>query len=268
MRTGFLEAGGARLECRWIGPAPDEAPTLVFLHEGLGSAGLWRDVPDRLARQTGCGALVYSRAGYGRSDPAPLPRPVRFMHDEAEVLAEVVERAGVREGVLVGHSDGASIALIHAGGGGFPGLRGLVLEAPHVFAEPEGLESIARMREAYGTTDLRAKLARHHGDNVDVAFRGWNDVWLHPDFRRWNVEDRLPGVRVPALVVQGTEDEYGTARQVEAVERGSGGPVETLWVPGCGHSPHRERPDLVLPAMADFVRRCLSADSAAAPRTG
>src|SRR4051794_41597568 len=152
--AGFLQVGRVRLEARWIGPPPEAAPTLVFLHEGLGSASLWRDFPDRLAAETGCGALVYSRAGYGKSDPVPLPRPIRFMHDEAEILPEVLAAAGIRDRILVGHSDGASIALIHAGSGPAPGLRGLILEAPHVFAEPHGLASIAKIGEAYRATDL------------------------------------------------------------------------------------------------------------------
>ena len=266
IESGFLRidaAGGiglekrpeTRLEARWIGPPPQVAPTLVFLHEGLGSLSLWRDFPDRLARETGCGALVYSRAGYGKSDPVPLPRPVRFLHDEAEVLGRVLARAGVRHAgtILVGHSDGASIALIHAGL--HAGLRGLILEAPHVFTEPHGLASIAKMGEAYRTTDLRERLARHHGANVDVAFRGWNDVWLDPGFRPWNIEEFLPKIEAPILILQGKDDEYGTWRQVEAIERQSGGPVEALAIPGCGHSPHQEQPEVALAAMAEFIRR-------------
>jgi len=258
-RMEYLQIGGTRLECRWVSPRPDEAPTIVFLHEGLGSVSLWRDFPDALAQATGCGALVYSRAGYGRSDPAPLPRPVRFMHDEAEVLRAVLAQSGIRDHVLLGHSDGASIALIAAGTAPIPGLRALVLEAPHVFAEPCGLESIAKIAEVYRTTSLRERLARHHGANVDVAFRGWNDVWLHPDFRAWNIEDVLPGVTVPALVVQGEDDEYGSWAHVESIERRSGGPVQTLLVPRCGHAPHAEQRDVVLPAMARFIRGVLDA---------
>ncbi|MFL5539022.1 MAG: alpha/beta fold hydrolase [Longimicrobiaceae bacterium] len=248
----FVVAGGRRLEYRWLGPRGDEAPTLVFLHEGLGSASLWRDFPDRLAAATGLGALVYSRAGYGRSDPADLPRPVRFMHDEAEVLVEVLEGTGVRTPVLVGHSDGASIALIYAGSDAGPRPRALVLEAPHVFTEPHGLASIAAIREQYRTTQLRERLARHHR-HVDVAFHGWNDVWLDPEFRAWNIEAYLPRIAAPMLVVQGEDDEYGTWAQVEAVQRGAAGPVEVLAVPACGHSPHREHPDLVLDAMTRFL---------------
>jgi pimeloyl-ACP methyl ester carboxylesterase len=256
--ASFVTAGGKRLECRWTGPRPDEAPTVVFLHEGLGSAGLWRDFPARLTAETGCGAVAFSRAGYGRSDPADLPRPVRFMHDEAVVLGELVRALAIGRHVLFGHSDGASISLIHAGSDPAPGLRGLVLEAPHVFTEPHGLASIARIRETYRTTGLREKLARHHGANTDVAFRGWNDVWLDPDFRAWNIEEYLPGIRVPALVIQGEDDEYGTWRQVEAIQRQSGAPVEVLPVPRCGHSPHREHPDAVLAASAEFIRRVLA----------
>jgi pimeloyl-ACP methyl ester carboxylesterase len=206
-------------------------------------------------RRTGCGALIYSRAGYGSSDPAPLPRPVRFMHDEAEILPKVLEQAGVRDSILVGHSDGASIALIYAGGHPAAGLRGLILEAPHVFTEPHGLASIAKMTEVYRATDLRERLARHHGANVDVAFRGWNDVWLDPGFRAWNIEEYLPKIEVPILILQGEDDEYGTWRQVEAIERRSGGPVEAIALPACGHSPHREQPDRTLAAMAGFVER-------------
>lgn len=258
--TDFLRVDGVRLECRWIGPAPDQAPTIVFLHEGLGSVSTWRDFPDALAAETGCGALVYSRAGYGRSDPVALPRPVRFMHDEARVLAAVLAQAGIREPVLLGHSDGASIALIAAGTEAISGLRALVLEAPHTFAEPCGLESIARIADVYRTTDLRERLDRHHGDNTDVAFWGWNRVWLDPEFRAWNIEDVLSGITVPTLVVQGAEDEYGSWKHVESIQRGSGGPVETLLLPGCGHAPHAEQRDATLAAMARFIRQTLEGD--------
>ncbi|HEU4556650.1 MAG TPA: alpha/beta hydrolase [Longimicrobium sp.] len=257
MDARFVTAGGKRLEYLWFGPPAGEAPTIVFLHEGLGSAGLWRGFPARLAEAVGCGALVYSRAGYGRSDRVELPRPIGFMHDEAVVLGEVLDRLGIARHVLYGHSDGASIALIHAGSEPRPGLRGLVLEAPHVFAEPHGLASIAAIRDVYRTTGLRERLARHHGANVDVAFRGWNDVWLHPDFRAWNIEEYLPATRVPSLVIQGEDDEYGTWAQVESIERQFGGPVEVLGLRRCGHLPHREHPDAVLDAAATFVRRCM-----------
>ncbi|HET7459784.1 MAG TPA: alpha/beta hydrolase [Longimicrobium sp.] len=262
MEARFVTAGGKRLEYLWFGPAPGEAATVVFLHEGLGSAGLWRGFPARLAAETGCGALVYSRAGYGASDAAALPRPIRFMHDEAGVLGEVLDTLGIGEHLLFGHSDGASIALIHTGSEPRPGLRGIIAEAPHVFTEEHGLASIARIADVYRDTDLRERLARHHGANVDVAFRGWNDVWLHPEFRRWNIEEYLPRIRVPVLVVQGESDEYGTWAQVEAIRRQAGATVEVLGLPECGHAPHREHPDAVLAASAAFARRCLEGGSA------
>ena len=262
VEAGFLDVDGVRLEYRRLrSPGPESAPTLVFLHEGLGSASLWRDFPEKLAERTGCGALVYSRAGYGKSDPVSLPRPVRFMHDEAAVLPKVLEAAGVRESILVGHSDGASIALIYSGQAGRDrpaGLRGLILEAPHVFTEPSGLESIAKIAEVYRTTDLRERLARHHGTNVDVAFWGWNGVWLDPGFRAWNLEEFLPGIQVPILILQGDRDEYGTWRQVEAIERQAGEPVEPVLVRDCGHSPHREQAGVALEVMTGFVERLLT----------
>lgn len=241
------------IEQHWYGPPPNEAPTLVFLHEGLGSASLWRDFPSRLSEATGCSALVYSRAGYGQSEPVPLPRPIRYMHNEADVLAKLLE--DIERPILIGHSDGASIALIYAGGYG--NVRALILEAPHVFTEPSGLASIAAMKTQYETTDLRARLGRHHKD-VDNAFRGWNDVWLHPDFRRWNIEEYLPAITAPLLLIQGADDEYGTWAQIEAIERQVRAPVETLRVERCGHAPHRDHPEEVLAAMAAFVRRHLS----------
>jgi pimeloyl-ACP methyl ester carboxylesterase len=242
------------LESHWYGPPPESAPTLVFLHEGLGSASMWRGFPQRLADATGCGALVYSRRGYGASARAELPRPIRYMHDEADVLAVVLREHGVRDAIVVGHSDGASIALIYAGRTPAGPLRALILEAPHVFVEPISVESIAAMKRTYETTDLRDRLARHHRD-VDNAFRGWNDVWLHPGFRAWNIEEFLPAIGVPMLLIQGSDDEYGTWAQIEAIKRQVRGSVETLLVPGAGHSPHRDRPKLVLDAMAAFVNR-------------
>ena len=236
------------IESQRIGPL--EGPTLVFLHEGLGSLGLWRDFPRRLVEKTGLGAFVYSRAGYGKSDPAPLPRPVRYMHDEAALLPKILAEAGIEEPILVGHSDGASIAIIYAGQGN--GARALILEAPHVFTEESGLQSIAKMRELYRTTDLREKLSRCHA-NVDAAFNGWNGAWLDPEFRRWNLEEFLPRIEQPVLIVQGKDDEYGTIKQVEAIERGANH-VQSLLLDDCGHSPHRDQPEKTLEAMARFIR--------------
>jgi pimeloyl-ACP methyl ester carboxylesterase len=249
----FLTAGGRRLDFRWIPPAREGRPTLVFLHEGLGSVELWKDFPDRVAEASGCGTLVYSRAGYGTSDPADLPRRVDYMHREAlDVLPDVLAAQGIEAPVLVGHSDGASIALIHAGAGN--PVRGLVLMAPHVFVEELTVESIAQAKVAWTTTDLPRKLGRYHAD-VEAAFRGWNDIWLHPDFLAWNIEDSLPGVRCPVLTIQGADDEYGTAAQLDAIERGVGGPAERLWLEDCRHSPHRDRPDATLEAIVRFADR-------------
>jgi pimeloyl-ACP methyl ester carboxylesterase len=244
----------ADLESIWYGPSADSAPTLVFLHEGLGSASMWRDFPRRLSDATGYGALVYSRRGYGSSPPAALPRPIGYMHDEADVLAEVMRHHGVREAVVVGHSDGASIALIYAGRNTSGPLRALILEAPHVFVETLSVESIAAMKRAWESTDLRGRLVRHHRD-ADNAFRGWNDVWLDPGFRDWNIEELLTKIEAPMLLIQGSDDEYGTWKQVEAIERQVRGPVETLLVPGARHAAHRDQPELVLGKMADFVKR-------------
>jgi pimeloyl-ACP methyl ester carboxylesterase len=249
-----LLAGGYRLEYEWHGPRPEAAPTLVFLHEGLGCVTMWRDFPARLAEATGLGALVYSRAGYGSSDPVPVPRPLRFMHDEAlRVLPEVLDAMQVRDAILVGHSDGGSIALLHAGGVPGPKVRALILEAPHVFCEHISIERISLATEKYREGDLRRALERHHGPNVDVAFWGWNRAWLDPEFRNWNIEDYLGAIRCPTLVIQGEDDEYGTLAQVDAIEAGSGGPVQRLVLRACGHSPHRAQPDTTLAAMADFV---------------
>jgi pimeloyl-ACP methyl ester carboxylesterase len=250
-----------RLEYRWSGPPPAAAPTIVFLHEGLGSAGMWRDFPDRVAAAAGCGALIYSRLGYGESDSIRDPRPVRFMHDEAlQVLPAVLAHFGLQKVLLFGHSDGASIALIYAGARLGP-LCGLVLEAPHVFVEPVCLESIARLAETYETTDLGKRLARWHGPNTDSLFRTWTDVWLRPEFARWNIEAALPAITAPVLVLQGEDDEYGTVLQVAAVVDGVSGPAEALVLPGAGHSPHRDRPAEVEEATVRFVRGALGLSS-------
>lgn len=251
---------GHRLECDRIGaPAGAGAtPTLVFLHEGLGCVAMWRDFPARLAALTGCGAFVYSRLGYGRSDACPLPRPVRYMHDEGlDVLPRLLEVAGIDDAILIGHSDGASIALVYAGGTPARGLRGLVIEAPHVFCEQISVDSIAAAAVAYREGDLRERLRRYHGENVDCAFWGWNQPWLDNDFRNWNLEAYLPAVGVPTLAIQGLDDEYGTLAQVEAIESRLGARVEVLELGGCGHSPHRDQPERVLAAMAAFVASLL-----------
>lgn len=254
-RTFTLDIHGQRLEALWAGPSPTEAPTLVLLHEGLGCVALWKDFPQRLSESTGCGVLAYSRAGYGQSDPVDLPRPLTYMHDEArDVLPRVLDAANVRDAVLVGHSDGASIALINAGALRDPRVHGLVLMAPHVFTEPMCLDSIRAARRAYDAEDgrLREGLARYHAD-VDVTFRGWNDAWLDPGFEAWNLEGFVSGIRCPLLLIQGREDEYGTGAQLAAIEARSHTPCRTLWLDDCRHSPHRDRPEATLDAIRAFV---------------
>jgi pimeloyl-ACP methyl ester carboxylesterase len=236
-----------------LGARPDQAPTIVLLHEGLGCVGRWRDFPDRLAAATGLGVFVYSRAGYGRSSTGELARPLGYMHDEArDVLPALLDAIGFQRGVLAGHSDGASIVTIYAGERADPRVRGLALIAPHFFTEDHGIRSIADAREAYERGDLRERLARWH-DHVDVAFRGWNDAWLDPDFRRWDITESLPRIRVPVLIVQGSEDEFGTLRQIEVAQERCGGPVEVRLLPGIGHMPQRDATEETLDAIAGFA---------------
>jgi pimeloyl-ACP methyl ester carboxylesterase len=250
---------GRRIEAALHGPSPDRAPTLVLLHEGLGCVAMWRDFPQKLAKRTGYGVLVYSRPGYGKSDPVPLPRPLTYMHDEAfGLLPHLLDQARVGKAILVGHSDGASIATIYAGGRQDFRVRGLALMAPHFFVEDVSIRSIAAAKEAYDKGDLRERLKRYHGENVDVAFRGWNDAWLDPGFRTWRIDDYVAHVRVPILIVQGKDDQYGTLAQIELAERDAYSPVETAILDRCGHSPHIDRPDATLEAIAEFVHRILA----------
>ncbi len=250
---GFIEAAGQRLEARWIEGAADR-PVILMLHEGLGSVSLWRDFPDQVAQRTGSPVLVWSRAGYGKSDSINLPRPLTYMHDEAiEVLPHIVAQLGGRPHVLLGHSDGASIALIHAGNCPQPGLKGLVLMAPHVFVEDISLAGIEAAREAWEHGGLRERLARHHGPNVDCAFLGWNGAWLDPGFRSWNIEGFLPAIKVPCLLIQGRDDEYGTLAQVDAIARQASGPAATCILDACGHAPQKDQTAAVLDAIAKFL---------------
>jgi pimeloyl-ACP methyl ester carboxylesterase len=255
--AGFLELPPMRLEYRMIGPLPDAAPTIVMLHEGLGSVGLWGSFPDEIAAATGAGVFVYSRAGYGTSSPGKLPRLTSFMHEEAcEVLPRVLDAIGFQRGLLLGHSDGASIATIYAGSVQDHRVRGLVLIAPHFFTEDVGLAEIRRARKSFDSGALREKLERWHAD-VDSAFRSWNEPWLDPAFQKWDITEALGYIRVPILIVQGENDQYGTLKQVEAAQRECFCPVETAVLPGIRHVPHREAPELTLTAVADFINRLL-----------
>jgi pimeloyl-ACP methyl ester carboxylesterase len=253
--AGDLRIAGKRLETLCLGPAPDRAPTLVLLHEGLGCVDLWRDFPRRLAEATGFGVFVYSRAGYGRSEPVELPRPLDYMTREArDTLPVLLDAIGVRRCVLLGHSDGASIAAIHAGSVEDFRVRGLVLIAPHFFTEDSGLSAIAAASDAYANGDLRARLARYHAD-VDNAFGGWRDAWLDPGFKSWNVADVIDYWRVPALAIQGAGDQYGTLAQIREIETRAYSPVDVEIFDDCKHAPHSEQPEKAVAAVADFCAR-------------
>jgi pimeloyl-ACP methyl ester carboxylesterase len=252
----FLEAAGSRLEVRFVGRSPPGAPTLVFLHEGLGSVAQWQDFPDRLGAKLGLGALVYSRRGYGASESVPAaPRPVRFMHDEAyELLPALLDAAELDSVVLVGHSDGASIALLFAAEDAGTRARAVVALAPHLFVEEETVTSIRAITEAWKATDLRARLARYHGANVDGAFLGWSGAWLNPAFRAWNIEEEVARVSVPVLAIQGEDDEYGTRAQIAALKRLVPG-AEARVLVRCGHAPQRDQPEETMEAIAEWSAR-------------
>jgi len=260
---------GRRIEAAWWGPGPEEAPSIVMLHEGLGCVALWRDVPARIAAATGLGVFAYSRFGYGHSDPVPLPRPLTYLHDEArEVLPRVLDAAGIRRCILLGHSDGASIAAIYAGSCQDFRVRGLVLMAGHFVVEEVGLRAVAETKRRYEEGDLRARLARHHA-HVDVAFHGWNGAWLDPRFPEvFDLSSELAHIRVPMLLVQGEADPYGTVEQVRVVERDACCPVETLLLPEVGHAPHLEAKEAVLAAVRDFATRLFGVHEPAGRRPG
>ena len=251
MQAEFLDINDQRLECVRLAGARD-GPTLVFLHEGLGSVAMWKDFPQRVGAATGCPVLVYSRAGYGQSTPLATPRRPDYMHVEAlSSLPALVDRLAIHGPILIGHSDGASIALIYAGAHVRP-TPAVVALAPHVFVEELSVASIAQAKVLYDTTGLRARLARYHGD-VDSAFRGWNDIWLAAAFRNWNIESYLPAISCPLLLIQGRDDEYGTLAQLDAIERQVSGRVERVELAACGHSPQRDQPEATLAAIERFV---------------
>jgi pimeloyl-ACP methyl ester carboxylesterase len=260
--SGFLRIGASDLEYRMIGPAPDDAPTIVMLHEGLGSVGLWGDFPEKLQAATGAGVFAYSRAGYGASTPVKLPRPLDYMQIEAlDVLPKLLDAIGFRRGILVGHSDGASIAAIYAGGVADHRIRAVALIAPHFIVEDMGLKAIVETATAYKTTSLREKLARWHKD-VDNAFCGWNGAWLDPKFRAWDISEYLAYIRVPVAVIQGADDQYGTIRQIEIAQEECYCPVDVTMIEAAGHSPHREAPEATLNAISEFANAVLAHEGA------
>jgi pimeloyl-ACP methyl ester carboxylesterase len=253
---------GRALETQWWGPPAHAAPTMVLLHEGLGCIKLWRDVPRALAEETGCGVLAYSRFGYGASAPCDLPRPMSYMHDEArQILPRVLDAFGIERCVLVGHSDGGSIAAVYAGSTQDFRVRGLVLIAPHFFVEDSNIAAIAAIRAEYETGGLRARLARYH-DNVDAAFWGWNGAWLDPRFRAFDLTAELAHIRVPMLLVQSADDPYGTTAQLDFAARESMCPCDIVLIPDARHSPHLEAPIPTRAAIVAFTRHLLFAHEA------
>jgi len=247
----FAEINGQTIEYLRIAGAGN-LPTLVMLHEGLGSVSMWRDFPQKLAAATACSVFVYSRIGYGASEPLPEGRHIRkptYMHDEAwELLPELRKVQKLEHVVLFGHSDGASIALLHAAR--HP-VEGVVVMAPHVRVEKISITSIEQAKVAYETTDLRARLEKYH-DDVDGAFWGWNDIWLSPEFRNWNIEAEVAKIGAPVLAMQGENDEYGTMYQIEEIQRRKPG-TRILAIPNCKHSPHRDQPDQVIALTQSFL---------------
>jgi len=252
----FVEIDGARLEyVRYPAVRPD-LPPLVFLHEGLGSVAMWRDFPQRVAAATGAETIVYSRRGYGRSAKRAGPHRVDYMHREArETLPALIRALGLMQPILVGHSDGASIALIHAASG--HDVSGLVVMAPHIVVEDLTIASIEVARDTYRTTDLGKRLGRYH-DDADHSFWGWNDIWLDPAFRGWNIEALLPDIRAPILALQGEDDEYGTAYQVTGIRDRAMVPCTVALLPACRHSPHRDQPERTLSLISTFVENTAS----------
>lgn len=250
-----LVVDGVTLEYACYGPTPDQAPTIVMLHEGLGCMALWREFPQQVAKATGMGVFVYSRPGYGQSDPVELPRPLDFMTREAkEVLPQILDQMGFQHGILLGHSDGATISAIYAGSVQDHRVRGLILMSPHFFTESGGLAEIAMSTKAFETGGLREKMQKYHRD-ADGAFYGWNRVWLDPDFEEWNVAEVIDFLRIPTLAVQGRDDQYGTLAQIQEIDDRSYAPVEMVILDDCKHAPHHEQSSQTLAAISDFSMR-------------
>jgi len=233
----------------------ENAPAMVFLHEGLGSVSMWRDFPQKVADASGCEAVVFSRVGYGRSDPATRQRDVTYLHEEGlAVLPAFIAELGLERPFLFGHSDGGSIALLCAGGTDVP-LAGVIAMAPHVFVEDVTIEGILQAKAVWENSDLPARLGRYHND-ADAVFRNWQNIWLHPAFRDWNIEDILPGISAPILAIQGEDDEYATMEQIDRIAAGAGD-VDLVKLADCRHSPHKDQPQAVIEAVAAFVERVL-----------
>ncbi len=251
-----IEWRGAPLaiECAWVGAAQSSRPVVVFLHEGLGSLAMWKDFPATFCDANGLKGFVFSRYGYGRSTPRPADQrwAPDFMHEQAfDVLPRLFDRVGIERPWLFGHSDGASIALLYASRF-VDAVAGVVAVAPHLFVEDVSIASIEQARAAYESGDLRTRLARYH-DDVDSAFRGWNDAWLSPAFRAWNIEREIATIACPVLAVQGEDDEHGTLEQVRAIARRLPEQTRVVEIAACGHSPQRDQPELLIRAAVRFM---------------
>ena len=255
LNEGIAWANGRELEFRRYTAVRDGLPPIVMLHEGLGSVTTWREFPEKLAERTGAEVIIYSRYGYGYSTPRREPFGIDYMHKAAlEELPVFLDAVKIEKPVLFGHSDGASIALIYAGAQP-DSVAGLIVEAPHVFTEQISVDSIIAIRKAYDASDkLKSRLGRHHAD-PDASFKGWNEAWQLPAFLEWNIEEYLPSIICPTLVIQGESDEYGTLKQVDRIERGVGGVFEKLILAECGHAPHREKAEAVLSVITHFLKR-------------
>tara|TARA_B110000444_G_scaffold199698_1_gene191080 strand:+ start:390 stop:1172 length:783 start_codon:yes stop_codon:yes gene_type:complete len=250
----YIQVNKAKLECQHIRvPGQHERPTLVFLHEGLGCVALWRDFPLKLCHALKLNGFIYSRQGYGASDPITLPRNTDFMHREAcDTVSAILDVANINSAILVGHSDGGSIALIHAGSIQDNRVKAISTIAAHVFNEEVTVKSIEGAKNAFENENLRTKLAKYHGDNVDCAFRGWNDVWLSQDFLHWNIEEFLPRIKIPTLAMQGTHDQYGTINQITAIKNGLQCIKHVTMIQGAKHSPHLENQRMTLRVLERF----------------
>ncbi len=254
MNIEHINIAGKQLEYNWLGrPAKTGEPVLVFLHEGLGCITMWRDFPERVCRVLDMPGFVYSRAGYGGSDGITLPRPITYQEDEAGVLEALLDALGIEKVIHIGHSDGGTIALIHAGIDQKGRVLAAVTMAAHVFNEDICIKGIQEARTVWETTDLRGKLKRYHGDNVDSAFLGWNDTWQREDYKYWNVEKYLSDITCPLLVMQGKDDHYGSENQVDAIVNGAGGGAQKLMLSDCAHNPHFEQPDKTIHAIQKFL---------------
>ena len=253
----FLYIGSRKIEAQWHNPGITNRPTLVFMHEGLGCARMWKDFPKRVSDSTGCPSFTFSRFGYGNSDPCSLPWKINFMHTQAlNLLPQILKQAGIKKYILIGHSDGGSIGIIFSGSTNTKGLKGLITLAAHVFCEQCSVDSIKQAKKNYEQKDLKKALQKYHGSNTDNAFRGWNNAWLNPNFMNWNIEKYLKKIKVPMLAVQGKDDQYGTDKQIAPIESQVNS-IGSFLLDNCRHSPHLDQPEAVLKIMTKFIHQII-----------